>query len=136
MGGGILLIAKNKSQRYRHYPLRYAVCRNRTENHHSQMLGWRDNVIYEQATLHSGVVPLSALLLVDCLCRFSPSWSWRINLGTWRREGGRQLVMMMGNDGSRDDESGVQEAESSFPDFKKVPTHQIVLSLVQMLHTV
>ena len=41
----------------------------------------------------------------------------------------------MANGGSRDDELGVQEAESSFPDFKKVLTHQIDVSLVRMLHS-
>ena len=41
MGGGILLTATTKLQQYCHYLLRYDACRNRTENRHSQMLGWR-----------------------------------------------------------------------------------------------
>ena len=40
-----------------------------------------------------------------------------------RREVGRRAAMMA-NGGSRDDESGVQEAESSFLDFKRVPMDQ------------
>ena len=58
-----------------------------------------------------------------------------MDLGTWGSEGGRRPVMMS-NRGSQDDELGVQEAESPFPDFTKVPTHQIGVSVERMLYTV